>query len=264
MTTTMRLQRRMAQLGIASRRESERLIAAGRVQVNGVVVTEPGTQVGAEDVVAVDDRVAEDAGPMTVILHKPRGTICARVDPEGRPTVYELLPPGLPYLGHVGRLDFQTEGVLFFTNERGLADGLLQPGASVPRTYEVKIRGRLSDASRRRIEAGLPLDGRPTRPAVVERIGDRDSKHDWLRVVLFEGRNRHIHRIFEAVGHSVTKLHRVSFAGIGLEGLRPGDSRPLTRAEIECLRAFSAEADPPPRSGRGGGPRRKPRGRSDG
>ncbi|MCA9515654.1 MAG: rRNA pseudouridine synthase [Myxococcales bacterium] len=236
----LRLQHRMAQLGVASRRESERLIVAGRVSVNGKVVTELGTKVTSRDAVAVDGKTVNDAGAAcTLILNKPPGVICAKTDPQGRQTVYELLPDGIPHVGHVGRLDYNTEGVLLFTNVPGLADGLLRPNANVPRTYEVKIRGILSNESRRRLEVGIALDGRPTRPVVVERMGGHDSKHDWLRLVLFEGKNRHIHRIMEAVGHSVTRLRRVSFAGIDLDDMPLGASRLLDDGEIALLEGFA-------------------------
>lgn len=247
----LRLQHRMAQLGVASRRESERLIVAGRVAVNGVVVTELGTKVTATDRVAVDGKAVDDTGvACTVVLNKPPGVICAKTDPEGRQTVYDLLPRGIPHVGHVGRLDYNTEGVLLFTNIPGLADGLLRPNANVPRTYEVKIRGVLSNESRRRLEVGIALDGRPTRPVVVERMGGHDSKHDWLQLVLFEGKNRHIHRIMEAVGHSVTRLRRVSFAGVDLDDLPLGASRLLDDGEVALLRGFAtgtAHAEKPKR-----------------
>lgn len=232
----IRLQKRLAELGVASRRESERLISAGRVRVNGRVVTELGTRVAAGDRVAVDGRDLASAAPMTIVLNKPRGVICARTDPEDRPTIYGLLPPGLPHLGHVGRLDFNTEGVLLLTNEPGLADALLLPAHAVPRTYEAKLRGHIDDEALGRIADGLPLDGHPTRRVVVERLGNRPSHYDWISLTLTEGKNRHVHRVFEAVGQQVARLRRTAFAGITLRGLELGQSRPLTAQELERLR----------------------------
>ncbi|PIE20949.1 MAG: pseudouridine synthase, partial [Proteobacteria bacterium] len=119
------------------------------------------------------------------------------------------------------------------------ADALLRPDNEVPRTYEAKIRGQLSPSARRRIVEGVPLDGRRCRPVVVERMRGHRSKHDWLRLTLFEGRNRHIHRIFEAVGRSVTRLRRVSFAGVSVEGLPIGRWRPVTVKELQVLEGFA-------------------------
>ncbi|MGM0577467.1 MAG: pseudouridine synthase [Myxococcota bacterium] len=234
----LRLQKRMAQLGIASRRESERLIAAGRVRVNGTVVTEMGTRVHPDDHIALDgEKVRGPKRTMMVVMNKPRGVLCARRDPQGRRTIYDLLPDDLPFLAHVGRLDFQTEGVLLLTNDGDLTQALLHPDSNVPRTYEAKIRGRLGREALQRIEQGVPLDGRPTRPVIVERVGGK-SKHDWLRLTLFEGRNRHVRRIFRSVGHPVSKLRRVAFGNASAEGLRPGEWRPMTHGELDRLRAL--------------------------
>ncbi len=233
----MRLQRRLAQLGVASRRASERLITAGRVRVNGRVVTELGTRVTPRDAIAVDGRPVEALDPIVGVLHKPPGVLCAASDDRGRDTIYDLLPPDLPFLAHVGRLDYQTAGVLLLTNDGALARRLLHPDTRVPRVYEVKIRGHLGPAALARLEAGIELDGRPTLPVVVERVRSR-SRHDWLRLTLFEGRNRHVRRILEAVGTSVTRLIRTSFGNITLEGLPPGGFRLLDAGEESTLRGF--------------------------
>lgn len=236
----VRLQKRMAQLGIASRRESERLISAGRVSVNGQLVTELGTRVAPEDAIAVDGRIVEGpAGTIVIALHKPIGVICSARDPEGRTTVYDLLPGDMPHLAYVGRLDFNTSGLLLLTNDGELARTLCLPDSHVPRVYEAKVRGQLTKAAIRSIEGGIPLDGRPTRPVEVERIPSQ-SKHDWLRLTLFEGKNRQVRRILEAVGHPVTRLRRVAFGELGLEGLREGAWRELSGKEVASLRAFSS------------------------
>jgi len=235
-TPSIRLQKRLAELGVASRRESERLIAAGRVRVNGAVVTELGTRVGPQDRIAVDGHTLAVAEPLTVVLFKPRGVLCARQDPEGRPTIYGLLPQGMPHLGHVGRLDFNTEGVLLLTNEPGLAEALLAPANAVQRTYEAKLRGHVDDEALGRIADGIPLDGRPTHKVLVERLEGRVSHYDWIRLTLTEGKNRHIHRVFEAVGQQVARLKRTAFAGVTLKGLEPGQSRTLAPWELAKLR----------------------------
>lgn len=234
--TGTRLQKRLAELGVASRREGERLITAGRVRVNGVVVTELGTRVGPNDRIVVDGREQAAAAPLTIVLNKPRGVLCARTDPEGRPTIYGLLPADMPHLGHVGRLDYNTEGVILLTNEPGLADALLRPENTVPRTYDAKLRGRISDEDLARVAAGVPLDGRPTHRVVLERILDRNTTADWIRLTLTEGRNRHVHRIFEAVGQHVARLRRIAFAGITVKGLEFGKWRRVNPTEVARLR----------------------------
>lgn len=235
----IRLQKRMAQLGFGSRRACERLIEDGRVTVDGKQVTELGTRVLPRAKVALDGKVAVDVGTRCIVLHKPPGYLSARDDPQGRRTVYDLLPKDDMFLAHVGRLDYQTEGVLLFTNDGDLARLLLLPDARVPRVYEVKVRGQLDTQAIAALEAGLPLDGRETLPVVVERIPTH-SRHDWLRLTLFEGRNRHVRRILEAVGHPVNRLRRVEFGPVTLDGLAQGQSRPLDPDEIASLRAMAS------------------------
>ena len=225
----------MAQLGIASRRASEKLILEGRVKVNGQLQTVLGTKVSQHDTIEVDGRVIESQAPICILLYKPMGTICTTTDPRGRPTIYDLLGDDLPFLAHVGRLDFNTEGLLLLTNDGELAQALLRPESAIPRVYELKIRGQLSKEARTKIEAGIPLDGRPTKPVFIEKIPSK-SKHDWLQLTLLEGKNRHIHRIMQAVGTSVTRLRRVSFANLTLAGLQPGEYRPLKMRELNSLR----------------------------
>lgn len=232
---TIRLQKRLAQLGVASRRASEKYILEGRVTVNGTLATALGTKVQATDVIAVDGTDVEDGPAITLALFKPPGMICTAKDPQGRPTIYDLLGPELPFLAHVGRLDYNTEGLLLLTTDGDLARALLDPETAVPRVYEVKIRGRLSKDDRKKIEAGIRLDGRPTRPVQVEKLPSK-SKHDWLQLTLFEGKNRHIHRILATVGTSVTRLKRVSFGPVTLASLRVGEYRQLSTREAQELR----------------------------
>jgi 23S rRNA pseudouridine2605 synthase len=234
-----RLQKRMAHLGIASRRESETHITAGRVTVNGRRVTELGTRVQASDVIALDGRTAVDDGTvLVVLLNKPIGVICTRSDPEGRETIYDIIDPALPWLAHVGRLDIMTEGCLLLTNDGELSERLLLPATGVPRVYQVKVRGRVDRKTMEKLSAGVVLDGRRTRPTAIRRVPSK-SKHEWLELTLVEGRNRHVRRIFEAVGHSVTRLRRISFAGVTVEGLARGNWRLLEQKEIDQLRRFA-------------------------
>lgn len=236
--TRMRIQKRMAHMGVASRRECERLIREGRVAVNGRMVKEMGVTVGPDDAISVDGQlVNEPEGTTIILLNKPAGVVCTRADPEGRDTIYDLLDPALPHLAHVGRLDLQTEGVLLLTNDGDLTQGLLRPENGVPRVYHVKVRGRLTRESWKRLEAGIPLDGRPTAPLDMERLPTK-SRHDWISMTLTEGRNRHVRRLMEAVGHSVTRLRRVSFGGITADGLPVGRWRDLSRKEHRQLESW--------------------------
>lgn len=235
----VRLQKRMAQLGIASRRQSERMISAGRVKVNGLLVTELGTRVDPGDTIAVDDTTVNALKKaMVIVMHKPSGVICTRSDdPEAR-TVYDLLPEDVPFVSYVGRLDVATEGVLLMTTDGELARALTHPDQAVPRVYHAKVRGNVSRHTLQAIREGIPLDGRPTRPVEAQHLV-RGDRHDRLELTLFEGRNRHVRRIMETVGHPVMKLRRVSFAGITTDDLPQGRWRTLEPAEVARLRGFT-------------------------
>lgn len=231
-----RLQKRLASIGVASRRESERYITAGRVRVNGKTVTELGTKVMPDDRIEVDGAVVEAPTTALVLaLDKPEGVVCTRSDPEGRETIYDLLGESLPFMAHVGRLDIMTSGLLLMTTDGDLAKDLLDPGFAVPRVYHVKVRGNLDASTVKQLERGVTLDGHTTRPAAVEKLPS-SSKHDWIQLTLFEGKNRHVRRVIEAVGHSVTKLRRVAFGSVTVDGLRPGEWRLLEPSEIARLR----------------------------
>ena len=235
-----RLQKRMAYLGIASRRESEKMIQAGRVTVNSLRVTELGTRVMPNDVIALDGNpVLDNDVTLVALLHKPIGVVCTRKDPEGRETIYDLLDSDMPWLAHVGRLDIMTEGCLLLTNDGDLAEQLLLPATGVPRVYHVKVRGKVTAKTMAKLQEGVVLDGRRTRPTSLTRLPTK-SKHEWLQLTLTEGRNRHVRRIFEAVGHSVTRLRRISFAGITIEGLGRGNWRLLEPKEIAALRRMAS------------------------
>jgi pseudouridine synthase len=243
----VRLQRFLAQAGIASRRKSEDLIAAGLVQVNGRVVTATGTTVdpAADEVRLRGRRVtarfaeATPAAAIGIALHKPAGYLTARSDPGGRPTVYDLVSePAGERLIYVGRLDFDTEGLLLLTTHGPLAHRLTHPRWGIEREYRAETRGplderRLAEGARR----GIVLDdGRtaPFRARVVDRRGDERT----LELVLSEGRKREVRRIVEACGARVERLVRTRFAFLTLAGLAPGRSRRLEREELTRLFAL--------------------------
>lgn len=241
----MRLQKFLSRAGVASRRAAERLIEAGRVRVDGRVVTELGTRVSPrEAVVEVDGRRAE-LGPSTwLALHKTPGTLCTRADPAGRPTVYDLLPEGRPQkLFHVGRLDFMSEGLLLLTNEGDLAHGLLHPRNETPRRYEVALAEPVPPDLARRLLRGVELEDGPAAATAAALLPGREPGERLLLVTLTEGRNREIRRMMERVGVGIRSLKRIAFGPIELGDLGPGEHRPLSQGEVEVLRRAAARAE---------------------
>ncbi len=249
-----RLQKVLARAGIASRRHAEELIVAGRVRVNGRVVTELGMRVDAHhDKVEVDGRRIVLESPVYAILHKPRGVVTTLSDPEGRPTIAEHVKSLGARVFPVGRLDFHTSGALLVTNDGALAQALLHPRQHVPKVYLAKVRGVPTDAQLDAWRNGVVLpptesdpDERPekTQPAEVHVLRQAPPGEDsvtgagatWIQVTLREGRTRQIHRMADATGLFVMRLVRLSFAGITTEGLRPGELRELTDKEVTALR----------------------------
>lgn len=231
-----RLQKIIARAGLASRRGAEELIVAGRVRVNGRVVRELGSS--ADD---RRDRIEVDgqrlmAEPQTyVLLHKPRCVVATLNNPEGRPTVAELVADAPVRLFSVGRLDFATSGVLLMTNDGDFSDALLRPRTGVPKTYVAKLADRPPDDVLEAWQKGIALEEGRTRPAEVRRLGDGERDRSWVEITLREGKNRQIHRMAEATGMRIMRLARISFAGITCDGLRPGRWRPLSADELRQL-----------------------------
>jgi len=228
----VRLNAYLARAGVASRRKADELIKAGRVTVNG----EPGrlnTFVESRDVVAVDGRRVEKQRTAYRLLHKPNGTVTTASDPQGRPTVVELVPSE-PRVVPVGRLDADTTGVLLLTNDGDLAHRLAHPRYGVEKTYVVDVEGEPDDGALRSLETGVELDDGLTAPARVRRLGESR-----LELTIHEGRNRQVRRMLEAVGHPVRRLHRSEYAGLTVEGLEPGAWRELEPSEVERLRRRS-------------------------
>jgi 23S rRNA pseudouridine2605 synthase len=231
-----RLQKIIARAGVTSRRSAEELILAGRVRVNGSIVTELGKKADPfADKIEVDGKrlVAED--PVYVVLHKPRNVVATMSDPEGRPTVAELLKGVSGRVYPVGRLDFATSGVLLATNDGEFANGLLHPRKAVPKTYVVKALGVMGPADLDVWRKGVELEDGRTLPADVRFLRHEDDK-TWFEITLREGRNQQIRRMGEATGFRVGRLARLSFANVTSEGLRPGQWRHLSRDELIALR----------------------------
>jgi 23S rRNA pseudouridine2605 synthase len=246
-----RLQKIMAACGVASRRGAEEIIAAGRVTVNGEVVKEQGTKAdAARDVICVDGAPLKKREKLLYfLLNKPKGYVTTVSDPEGRPTVMQLMKdcPALRGSGQarvypVGRLDYASEGLLLMTNDGDLAAKLMKAGSHVPKTYLVKVSGKPDEAALQRLRAGLVIgleDGKrvKTSPAKIQLV--EDAANPWYEVVLIEGRNRQIRRMFATVGFNVEKIKRVKLGPLVLD-IPPGKSRPLTNTEIGQLKSLKA------------------------
>ena len=236
----------LAEFGVSSRRGSEKMIREGLVSVDGTVVTEPGmvVDIRAQKVLIGDDPLPPLPKRVYLVMHKPKGVINSKVDPDGRKTVHDLLEHSIPGLETVGRLDYGSEGVLLLTNDGELAYRLTHPGYGVTKTYLVKVSGTPDKSKVARLSRGVPLDDGPTSPARVE-IVSSTGPSTWVLITLHEGRNRIVRRLMEAIGHRVLKLKRVGFGGITLRGLAPGETRELTPGELTHLRRLIREPGPP-------------------
>jgi pseudouridine synthase len=234
-----RLSKILAEAGLASRRGSERLIADGRVTVNGQTVTTQGVTADPErDVVVVDGRPIPASEPKRyVLLNKPRGYLTTRSDPRGRPVVLDLVKHERARLFPVGRLDFDAEGLLLLTNDGALAQRLLHPRFGIERVYEAEVEGQVTAADLPRWERGVALPDGPAKPRRV-RLLRRASDTTWLSLAFAEGRYREVKRFCRALGHRVVRLRRVRFGPLQLGTLAPGVARPLTREEIARLHAL--------------------------
>jgi 23S rRNA pseudouridine2605 synthase len=225
----MRLNAFLARAGVASRRRADELIKAGRVTVNG----EPGqlnTVVGARDRVEVDGEEVARQRLRYVLLHKPAGVVTTARDPQGRPTVVELVPDE-PRVVPVGRLDVDTTGALLLTNDGRLAHRLAHPRYGVEKNYVADVEGDPDEAALTQLRDGVELDDGITAPAQARRLATGR-----VELVLHEGRKHQVKRMLAAVGHPVTRLHRSGYAGLTLKGLEPGACRELEPSEVERLR----------------------------
>jgi len=235
----VRLQKVIASAGLASRRKAEVMIAQGRVTVNGRVVRELGTRVDpARDHIKVNGHHLEPGQPQVfLMLNKPKGFVSSLSDPEGRPTVKDLLPGVSVRVFPVGRLDYDSEGLMLLTNHGDLAQALMHPRYHVPKTYMIKVKGVLTDEEIRPLERGVELEEGVTSPARVTKVR-KAEQNSWLEITIHEGRKHQVKRMLEAVGHPVLKLIRVRFGPLSLGDLPIGQYRFLTDRESNALRAI--------------------------
>ena len=232
----IRIQKYLSQAGRASRREAERLMQAGRVEVNGEVVTELGSKVvPGRDTVAVDGRVVEEAPTRWILFHKPPGALTTRDDPHHDETVYDLLPEELHGLSYVGRLDLDAEGLLLFTNDGDTAHELQHPSNEVEREYWLEVAGTVGDDAVRALRKGVELDDGLARAKKVHSVHPGPVTSE-LHLVLTEGRNREVRRMLSHVGHAVMRLRRVRFGPVELGDLPRGKWRELKPTEVKALK----------------------------
>lgn len=239
-----RLQKIISQAGLASRRHAEELITAGRVTVNGRVVAELGAKVEpGRDIVAVDGRPLAGEEKYYLLLNKPRGVVTTLSDPRGRKTVAELVAAVPARLYPVGRLDYNTEGLLLLTNDGQLTHALTHPSHEIDKTYVATVAGRPTEEKLDRLRVGITLEDGVTAPAQVRITGyDPEADAATLAIVIHEGRNRQIRRMCEAIGHPVIKLKRTQFAFLTLEGVHRGRYRHLEPEEVSALKKLAGLA----------------------
>jgi len=229
-----RLQKILSQAGVASRRTAEKMIAEGRVSVNRVMATEPGTKADpVRDEIRVDGRLIScEREKIYILLHKPQGVVTTLSDPQGRPIVTDLLEGVTDRVFPVGRLDYDSEGLLILTNDGEFSQRLQHPSYGIPKTYRVKVEGNPGKKEIQMLKNGLYLpDGRFAPVDVC--IEKTNQESAWLRLIIMDGRNRVIRRTFEALGHPVRRLIRVAVGDVTLNAVREGAWRRLTRKEVD-------------------------------
>jgi pseudouridine synthase len=240
------LERVLSKAGVGSRTEARGWIGDGRVRVNGKVVRDPDHWVDLER-----DRVSFNGKPLRaprriyLLLYKPKGYLTTYKDPQGRPTVYDLLGAVTEFVFPVGRLDLDTSGLLLLTNDAQFAERVTNPEYKVPKTYLVKSAGRLTDEQLEQLRRGVVLKDGPTKPAEVRRVRDSGG-HTFLEITIHEGRNRQVRRMLEAIGSGVMKLVRTAIGPIEIGGLPVGTYRPLTASEVDALTASGPRRPPAP------------------
>lgn len=233
-----RLQKFIASCGIASRRKAEELIKEGHVQVNGKYITELGVKINhARDRVKVDGKLLATEPFVYYLFNKPKGVITSVGDPEGRTTVMDYMKGCRFRIYPIGRLDYNTEGLLLLTNDGQLAQELTHPSKGVEKTYEVKVKGPMTDEHILMLSQGIPLEEGMTSPAVVTDMGyDARRNITEILITIHEGRNRQVRRMFEHFGYKIHNLKRTMYAGLTLSGVKRGSFRELTDTEVRLLK----------------------------
>jgi len=253
----------LADRGLASRRKAEDLIREGRVTVNGKVAVIGEKADPEKDAIKLDGRrLSVSPEKMYVLFYKPKNVVTTLRDPEDRPTVMDLLPIPKPRLFPVGRLDYDAEGVILLTNDGDLAHQLAHPSHEVPRTYWVKVKGKPEKEEMQRLSRGIRLEDGITAPCAIAPLRETEG-NTWVEMVLHQGKNRQVKRMWEKIGYPVLKLKRVGFGGLKLGSLQPGEYRLLRPEEVQKLKGRASSSAPkiPPPASRSDRPRKKGEGR---
>ena len=231
-----RLQKILSGAGVASRRAAEQLIVEGHITVNGKIVRELGTKVDpASAVIRVDGKkISLNVEKIYIMLNKPRRTLSAVSDDRGRQTVIDLIDDVDKKIFPIGRLDYNTEGLLLLTNDGALTNGLLHPRFEINKTYRALIKGRVDETRLDRLRIGIKLEDGMTAPALVNVLSVEDDQ-SLVEITIHEGRNRQVRRMFSAIGYNIKRLRRVAFAGLTLDNLKLGSHRRLNKSEVEQL-----------------------------
>ena len=231
----IRLQKAISEAGVCSRREAEKLILQGKVEVNGMIVKTLGTKVKGDDVIFVNGKEILKEEKEYYLLYKPRGVISSSKDEKGRKTVVDLIDTN-KRLFPVGRLDYDTSGIILLTNDGELSNKLLHPSKSVEKTYVAKVEGLVVKPEIKRLENGIIIDGIKTKKAKAKLIKyDKKNDSSYIKLTITEGRNHQVKKMFEEIGHEVKKLKRESFSFLDLTGLKVGEYRKLNTKEVKKL-----------------------------
>jgi 23S rRNA pseudouridine2605 synthase len=235
-----RLQKVIAASGYTSRRKAEDLIVQGRVSVNGQIVTELGVKVKSGDFIMVDGKAIVGENKVYYVFYKPKACICSLSDEHHRKTVVDYFDDVKERIYPVGRLDYDTTGVLFMSNDGDFANLMMHPSSHLEKIYEVTVDGLVNGETLHKLEKGVYLEGVKTLPCKIKVTGkDMEHKSTRLMIKLVEGKNRQVKKMFEMMGHNVKRLHRLTIGGIGLDGLKPGEYRRLKPQEVKDLRKLA-------------------------
>lgn len=240
-----RLQKRIAESGICSRRKAEELILAGKVKVNGVVITLLGTKVSYSDVIEVDGKIIEKEEKKYYVINKPRGVVCTASDDRGRKTIIDILPEKIKSerIYPVGRLDYDTKGVLLLTNDGEFMNALVGPKSGIEKEYLARVKGIMTMTDVKKLTEGVILNGKKTLPAIVEIVSfDREHGSSLVKIIITEGNYHQVKEMFKSIDHDVKKLTRVRFGNITINNLKEGEVKVLSIHEVKTLYGLTKQS----------------------
>ena len=240
-----RLQKRIAESGVCSRRKAEELITAGKVKVNGVVITLLGTKVSYNDIIEVDGKIIEKEEKKYYVINKPRGVVCTASDDRGRKTILDILPERIKQerIYPVGRLDYDTKGVLLLTNDGEFMNAMVGPKSGIEKEYLARVKGIMTMTDVKKLTEGVVLNGKKTLPAVVEIVSfDREHGSSLVKIIITEGNYHQVKEMFKSIDHEVKKLTRVRFGNINVNNLKEGEIKVLSIHEVKTLYGLAKQS----------------------